>query len=187
MARMRGMATTLLAATALAVQPTTADWRVTVEQITRGPLHHFFGYIGHARTIPWSGDGRYILALRTGFQDRMPGPGDAAEVTVIDTREGNRVEAVDRSRGWNPQQGTMFYWNPEADATQFFFNDRDTGTGKVFTVLYDLRTRRRLREFRFDADAGRQQRRGPARRPVPRHQLRPARPPPSRHGLSGGA
>jgi hypothetical protein len=74
--RMRSMATALVAATHVAVQPA-ADWRVTVEQITRGPLHHFFGYIGHARTIPWSGDGRYILALRTAFQDRMPGPGDA--------------------------------------------------------------------------------------------------------------
>jgi hypothetical protein len=147
---MRWTATTLLAATALAVQPTSVDWRVVVSQVTRGPLHHFFGYIGHARTIPWSGDGRYILALRTGFQDRMPGPDDPAEVTVIDTRAGNRIEAVDRSRGWNPQQGTMFYWNPEAEATQFFFNDRDTGTGKVFTVLYDLPTRRRLHEFRFD-------------------------------------
>jgi len=150
---MRWTATTLLAATALAAQPTTADWRVAVAQVTRGPLHHFFGYIGHARTIPWSGDGRYILALRTGFQDRMPGPDDAAEVTVIDTREGNRIEAVDRSRGWNPQQGTMFYWNPEADATQFFFNDRDPKTGKVFTVLFDI-TRGpnggRVREYRFD-------------------------------------
>jgi hypothetical protein len=46
----------------------------------------------------------------------------------------------------------MFYWNPAAPATQFFFNDRDPATGKVFTVLFDL-TRGpqggRVREFRF--------------------------------------
>ena len=80
----------------------------------------------------------------------MPGPDDAADVTVIDTLEGNRVQPLDRSRGWNPQQGTMFYWNPAADSSQFFFNDRDPRTGKVFTVLYDLQARRRGREFRFD-------------------------------------
>jgi hypothetical protein len=139
-----------MAAAVAVAQSTATDWSISVEQLTRGPSHHFFGYIGHARTIPWSADGRYILALRTGFQERMPGPDDPADVTVIDTSEGNRVESLDRTRGWNPQQGTMFYWNPLADTTQFFFNDRSTATGKVFTVVYDVHARRRLREFRFD-------------------------------------
>ena len=44
----------------------------------------------------------------------------------------------------------MFYWNPAAPATQFFFNDRDPQTQKVFTVLYDVAARRRVREYRFD-------------------------------------
>lgn len=39
---------------------------------------------------------------------------------------------------WNPQQGTMFYWNPDSPETQFFFNDSDVETHKVFTVLYDI-------------------------------------------------
>ncbi len=140
----------LVAAALGAAQPTARDWSIDVEQITRGPLHHFFGYIGHARTIPWSGDGRYVLALRTPFQDRMPGAEDAADVTVLDARDGHRVIALDRTRGWNPQQGTMFYWNPRADTTQFVFNDRDTATGRLFTVLFDVAARRRLREYRFD-------------------------------------
>jgi len=57
---------------------------------------------------------------------------------------------VDDTRGWNPQQGTMFYWNPAAAATQVFFNDRDPKTQKIFTVLYDIAARKRVREFRFD-------------------------------------
>jgi hypothetical protein len=125
---------------------------VRVRALTSGPSHHYFGYIGQSLTIPWSGDGRHLLALETDFQDRLPGAGDAARVGVIDTRDGNRFRVVDRSLGWNPQQGTMFYWNPAAPATQFFFNDRDPATGKVFTVLFDL-TRGpqggRVREFRF--------------------------------------
>lgn len=126
-----------------------ADFDVAVEQITFGPKHHFFGYIGHARTIPWNASGRYILALRTSFQDRMPAAADAAEVVLIDTRNGNKAIPVDASRAWNFQQGTMFYWNPKAPETQFFFNDRDVKTNRVFTVLYDVAKKRRVREYRY--------------------------------------
>lgn len=52
--------------------------------------------------------------------------------------------------GWNTQQGTMFYWNPENPENQFFFNDRDKKTGKVFTVLYDIQKGKRVREYRFE-------------------------------------
>ena len=127
---------------------------VTVTQITHGPGHHYFGYIGQCRTIPWSADGRYLLALQVPFQDRMPGPDDPADVCLIDTRSAYAVRPVDQSRGYNPQQGTMFYWNPAHPETQFFFNDRDMKSGKVFTVLFDLAADggrgRRLREYRFD-------------------------------------
>src|SRR5262249_19148239 len=83
----------------------------TIEQITFGPRHHFFGYFGHARTIPWNASGRYIVALRTAFQDRMPAPGEAAEIVLLDARDGYAPRVVDRTRAWNFQQGTMLYWN----------------------------------------------------------------------------
>jgi len=125
------------------------------QQLTRGPKHHFFGYIGQCRTIPWSGDGRYLVALQTTFIDRMPNPNDAAEVILLDTQNGNAMRQVESSHGWNPQQGTMFYWNPKAPATQFFFNDRDPRSGKVFAVLFDIVKGKRVREFRFeDAPVG---------------------------------
>ena len=44
----------------------------------------------------------------------------------------------------------MFYWNPEAAEKQFFFNDRDIETGKVFCVLYDIEQGRRVKEYRFE-------------------------------------
>ena len=125
------------------------------QQLTRGPKHHFFGYIGQCRTIPWSGDGRHLLALQTPVLDRMPGPNDAAEIVLLDTHADHRVRVADRSRAWNPQQGTMLYWNPRQPSAQFLFNDRDPKSGKVFAVLYDISKGRRLREYRFeDTPAG---------------------------------
>ncbi len=144
-----------LIAVFLAMLPSTRaqEPEAEIQQITFGPKHHFFGYIGHCRTIPWNASGRYILALRTDFQDRMPSPSDAAEIVLLDTQDHYRPVVVERTRAWNFQQGTMFYWNPEAPETQFFFNDRDPQTGKVYCVLFDLSMGlpgKRIREFRFD-------------------------------------
>lgn len=127
-----------------------ADFSLQVRQLTQGPKHHFFGYIGHVRTIPWNQSGRHIVALQTEFQDRMPKPDDAADVVLIDTQQENAIAVVDHSRGWNPQQGTMLYWNPMQPESQFFFNDRDPSTQKVFCVLFDVQQRKRIAEYRFD-------------------------------------
>jgi len=154
----RRNALALLCATLVALTgtdaPTDAQSSVKVTQLTRGPRHHYFGYIGQSRTIPWNASGRYVLALRVAFQDRLPGAGDPAEICLIDAHDNYAIRVVDATRGWNPQQGTMFYWNPEHPETQFFFNDRDRATGKVFTVLFDIAADdgkgRRIRQYRFD-------------------------------------
>ena len=121
-----------------------------IEQVTFGSKHHFFGYIGQCRTIPWNGSNRYIVGLEIESIDRMPKPEEAATVILVDTERNNEIIRLDQTHGWNPQQGTMFYWNPQAPDSQFFFNDRDVETGKVFTVLYDVGKKKRVREFRFD-------------------------------------
>lgn len=130
-----------------------AQAELTIEQITFGPKHHFFGYIGQCRTIPWNASGRYILSLETDFQDRMTEPNEPATIVLLDTQDNYKPIPVAETRGWNFQQGTMFYWNPRAPETQFFFNDRDPATGKVFCVLYDIADGlpgKRLHEFKFD-------------------------------------
>ena len=78
----------------------------------------------------------------------------------------------------------MFYWNPAAPATQFFFNDRDPETHKIFTVLFDIATRGARPRVPLRRGAGRQQRRGAERRAVSRHQLRAAGPAARRDRLS---
>jgi hypothetical protein len=129
-------------------------FEVAIQQITYGSKHHFFGYIGQSLTIPWNSSGTRILTLRSAFHDHLPGGHEPADVAIIslDQTEGNfyKVEKVDESLGWNFQQGTMFYWNPDKPANQFFFNDRDLQTGKVFTVLYDIHKGRRIREYKFE-------------------------------------
>jgi hypothetical protein len=76
---------TLLMAASAVPKLRAEDFTISVQQITKGPSNHFFGYIGHVQNIPWNGSGRYILALRTTVDDRMPGPQDAADVVLIDT------------------------------------------------------------------------------------------------------
>ncbi len=139
-------ALSLLPACSTTTEP---EIRFEVRHLTEGPRHHFFGYIGHVQNTPWNGDGSLMVALRVGFQERMPTAEDVADIVLIDpaTRE---VRKIEETRAWNPQQGTMLYWNPEAPETQFFFNDRDQQTGKVFAALYDIEERRRLREYRFE-------------------------------------
>jgi len=128
----------------------TRDWDVEITQLTHGPKHHFFGYIGHVKNTPWNGNGHYLVVLRVSFQDHMPAPHEAADVALIDTTKNNEVTTIDQSRGWNPQQGTMFYWNPRAADTQLIFNDRDVKTNRVFAVLYDISKRKRVKEYRYD-------------------------------------
>jgi hypothetical protein len=119
-----------------------------IEQLTSGTKHHFFGYIGQCQTIPWNATGQYILGLEIDRIDRMPRPEEAATIILIDTRNNNKILRVDKTYAWNPQQGTMFYWNPSAAESQFFFNDKDVETGEVFTVIYDIHKKKRVREFR---------------------------------------
>lgn len=130
-------------------QEHTNDFELEITQLTFGEKHHFFGYIGQCRTIPWNESGQYILGLEIDRIDRMPEPEEAAGIFIVDTKNDNEIIYLDKTHAWNPQQGTMFYWNPNAAETQFFFNDRDVKTGEVFIVLYDIIKKKRVKEYRF--------------------------------------
>ena len=45
-----------------------------------------------------------LVALRTTFQDRMPGAQDAADIVLLNA-PGQYAEEVDETRGWNPSRG----------------------------------------------------------------------------------
>ena len=106
-----------------------------LEQATESEKHHFFGCIGLCQTIPWCRSGRYILGMEIVEIARMPRACEAATICLIDTRNQNQIIPIEKTTAWNPQQGTMLFWNPNAPETQFFFNDWDVESGNVFTVL----------------------------------------------------
>ena len=133
----------------LGIRAQSRSFDLKIEQITFGPKNHLFGYIGHVQNIPWNQSGRYIVALERVHQERMPNPGEAANIILIDTQNDFAIEVVDQTRAWNPQQGTMLYWNPDSPETQFFFNDSDEETKEVFTVLYDISKKKRVHEYRY--------------------------------------
>jgi hypothetical protein len=84
-------------------------WKLEVEQITRGAKHHFFGYIGQCQTIPWSFDGRYLLAMEIDEIARMPEANESATICLIGTEDQNKMLRIDRTKACNPQQGTMSF------------------------------------------------------------------------------
>ena len=90
-------------------------------------------------------DDRYIVALRSTFQDHLPGKGEPADV-LIDTKNNYEIEVVDQSLGWNPQQGTMFYWNPDFPETQFSLMIVIPKQEK-YSQLYDIEKRKRVKNF----------------------------------------
>ena len=142
---------TFLAAILIFSQPLQAEKnpRLSIEQITFGEQHHFFGYIGQAKTIPWNASGRYIAAMRSDFHDHMPSPAEAADIILLDAHNDYKVIKVDETCGWNFQQGAMLYWNPIAPETQFFFNDRDPETNQTYTVLFDIEKNQRVQEYKY--------------------------------------
>lgn len=125
-------------------------FHLEIDQLTEGPGHHFFGYIGHVQNIPWNGSGNYLLTFKVEFIDRMPTADDVAEILLLDAQNNYEARKIAETRAWNPQQGSMMYWNPDRPDTQFFFNDRDPETNQIFCVLFDIEENRRIKEYRFD-------------------------------------
>lgn len=99
--------------------------------VTPGPggtIHRFFD------TTPFSPSGRYLGLTRLLSEDRLPSPGDLAEIILVDLRSGKeRVVAV--TRGWDTQLGAQVQWG--ATDRQLFFNDIDTTMWKPFGVELD--------------------------------------------------
>lgn len=68
-----------------------------------GCFHRFFD------TSPISPGGRWLALSRLRREDRMPLPGDPAEVVLVDLRDG-RTTVVAESRAWDTQLGAQVQW-----------------------------------------------------------------------------
>lgn len=103
--------------------------------LTRGPRHHFFGYYG---ICPWNVSGKRLVCLESAFQDRMPAPGEAAAIGLVDANTGT-FERVAETRAWNLQQGAMLHWNPRRPEDEILHNDLDPD-GRIISVIRNVKS-----------------------------------------------
>ena len=115
--------------------PQVPVWCVTPN--TSRCLHRFFD------TSPFSPSGRYLACFRLPFEDRLPGPGDAGEVVLVDLH-GGAERVVAETRGFETQMGANVNWAPGSGGGGEFlvFNDVDTDTWTPMVVKLDPHTGR---------------------------------------------
>jgi hypothetical protein len=106
--------------------PLVPVWCVTPD--SPRTMHRFFD------TSPISPSGRYVGLTRFPHEDRLPQPGDVAEIVVVDLDTGEQ-RVVAESRGWDTQLGAQTQWG--TDDTELFFNDMDTNAWRPFGVKLD--------------------------------------------------
>ena len=105
--------------------------RVPVHCVTPdlpGAIHRFYD------SSPFSPSGRYLAVTRLPFEDRLPRPGEAAEIHLVDLETGE-TRNVAGTRGWDTQLGAQLQWG--ADDRTLLFNDVDTASWTPFGVRLD--------------------------------------------------
>lgn len=93
-----------------------------------GCFHRFFD------TSPISPSGRYLGLTRFLREDKMPRPGDPAEIVLVDLATGE-TRVIAETRGWDTQMGAQVQWGPTDK--QLFFNDMMPGQWQPFCVVMD--------------------------------------------------
>jgi hypothetical protein len=110
-------------------EPKVPVWCVTPD--LNRVIHRFFD------TCPVSPSGRYLALTRLPYEDRLPQPGDSAEIVIVDLQTGTS-ETVAQTRGWDTQLGAQAQWG--ADDTQLFYNDVNTDNWQAFGVKHNIQT-----------------------------------------------
>lgn len=91
-------------------------------------IHRFFD------TSPFSPSGRYMALLRMPQEERLPQPGEAARIVLVDLHTGEEREIAETC-GWEPQLGANLNWG--VDDHTLYFNDVDTRTWEPYIVRLD--------------------------------------------------
>jgi len=114
--------------------------------LTTGPGLHWFGYYDKLQFDP---SGRYVLAMRTEFENRSPRAGDEIKIGMIDLGKEDAWIELGISRAWNWQQGCMLQFVPGSDS-KVIWNDRigdqyvshilDIQTGEERTLPFPVYT-----------------------------------------------
>jgi hypothetical protein len=113
--------------------------RVPVHCVTPqlpGSIHRFYD------SSPFSPSGRYLALTRLPFEDRLPMPGETAQVIVVDLETGE-AQNVAETRGWDMQLGAQVQWG--ADDRSLLFNDVDVRSWTPFGIRMDPLSREQAR------------------------------------------
>ncbi|MFC1671566.1 hypothetical protein ACFL01_00370 [Planctomycetota bacterium] len=105
----------------------------SVQQVTTGPKHHWFGYY---EKFPWDQTGQYLLAMEVDFAGRQPTAADTIDLGRIDTQNGNRFEPFAETTAWCWQMGCMLQWLPNAVDPEVIYNVRRGDTYE--SVIHNL-------------------------------------------------
>ena len=106
--------------------------------VTQGPHEHFLA--SYFAIDSWSPNKRYLLALETDLNGRLPEAGERCTLGVVDLVDGNRFIPFTTTACWNFQEAAMAFW---IDDETVLFNDvRD---GKFRTVVMKWRTGEEVR------------------------------------------
>lgn len=115
-------------------EPLVPVWCVTPD--TDRVIHRFHS------SSPFSPSGRYLALTRLARENRLPQPGDVAEIVLVDLATG-QARTIAETRGADSQLGAQAQWG--ADDTQLFFNDVDTKTWMPYGVAMDPLSGRKRR------------------------------------------
>ncbi len=108
--------------------------RVPVRCVTPGDTGFIHRYYDSS---PFSPTGRYFAVTRLPFEDRLPRPGDVAQIAVIDLETGE-TRTVAETRGWDVQLGAQLQWG--ADDWTLLYNDVELQDWMPYGVRHDLQT-----------------------------------------------
>ena len=101
-----------------------------ITKITPDDGHHYF--FGYYDLYPYDAAGKYHLAHRVKFADRLPEKEDVCEVGVIDV-EKRAFKKVGETTAWNFQQGAFLNWYSQSSIIyNAFIGD------KLCSVIKDL-------------------------------------------------
>jgi len=97
----------------------------------------FFFY----QCLQFDASGRYLLAMRVSFQNRLVEATDRAEIGVIDRNDRFRWTKIGESTAWNWQQGARLQWRPGSN--EIVWNDRSDDGKHYVCRVHDFRTGRK--------------------------------------------
>ena len=102
------------------------------QRITPDDGHYFFGYYDRN---PWNADQSLHLVLKIDQCERLPQPGEKAEIGAV-TPNGNWTKFTE-TRAWCHQQGSMQFFHP-LRPDSILYNDYDVNTRRLEARIFQI-------------------------------------------------